>query len=127
VKGWRDSFLLDLESLPVPSYVFYDTSDSENTSSLEDSSEEDSNVFISDGLFIESDNEESRLSSTDDDDVNITSSNKCMPIGPLIVHHQQVLEPSHIVKVLPGIPIQMRHKSFRLCGDNIDKSVRRRH
>jgi len=138
VKGWRDSFLLDLESLPVPFYVekgeVYDTSDSEHTSSLEnsseyDSSEDKSNVFSSDGWFdkfVESDNEGSCLSSTDDDgDVNITSSNKHTPIGPLIVHNPQVLEPSHIVVVLPGIPLQMRHKGFRLCGDNIDKSVRR--
>ena len=48
-------------------------------------------------------------------------------LEPLIVHNPQVLEPSHIVKVLPGIPLQVRHKGFRLCGDNIDKSIRRHH
>jgi len=78
VKRWRDLFLLDLESLPVPSYEeVYDTSDSEHPSSLEDSSEDDSS---SDGWFdkfVESDNEASCLSITDDDDVNITRTPDC--------------------------------------------------
>ena len=125
VKGWRDSFILDLESLPVPAYKErgedYELSDSEHSS--ESSSEGgDSSEFSSDG-FVESDNEACSLSSTDDDIDIVRSSKQIL----LIVCHPEVLEPSHIVKMLPGIPLQARHKGFRLCGDNIDKSVCRRH
>ena len=132
VKGWRDSFLLDLESLPIPCYEekgeVYDPSNSEHTSSSEDSSEEDSSVFSSDAWFdkfLESESEELCSSSTDDD-VDITSCSKHASSGPLIAQHPDVLEPSHFVKVLPGVPLQIRHKGFRLCGDNIDISIHRR-
>ena len=130
VKEWRDSFLLDLDSLTVPAYEEkgegYDVlSDSEHGSEI--SSDEDNTSDFSDCCFDDDVNEESYLPSTDDDDIDITRSNKLVPDRPLIVHHPEVLEPSYIVKVLPGVPLQVRHKGFRLCGDNIDKSIRRRH
>lgn len=120
VKQWRDSFLLDLTSLHAPSYHEQcEDYESSETSSSDYSSEEDNNSFDI------SSSSSDFMSSTDDDDV--ASSAKQCPIGPLIVRPPQVLEPSNYIKILPGLPLQLRHKGFRLCGDNIDKSICRRH
>ena len=112
VKEWRDSFLLDLDSLTVPTYEEkgegYDVlSDSEHGSEI--SSDEDNTSDFSDCCFDDDVNEESYLPSTDDD-IDITRSNKLVPDRSLIVRHPEVLEPSYIVKVLPGVPLQVRHK-----------------
>ena len=45
----------------------------------------------------------------------------------LITHPPQVYETSNVIQTLPGLPIQMRHKGFCLVGDNIDKTIHRRH
>ena len=45
----------------------------------------------------------------------------------LIVHPPEVLEPSIIINRCPGIPDLMKHRGYRLCGDNIDKNVHARH
>ena len=122
VKKWRDSFLLDLETLPVPSYT--EQCDN-NESSVSDSSE-----YSSEGVYGDSDDDSCSTSSctsaSDDEDemVNITEQ---FHSGPLIVRPPQVLEASNIINILPGLPIQMKHKGFRFCGDNLDKNVHRRH
>lgn len=45
----------------------------------------------------------------------------------LIARPPQVYETSNVIQTFPGLPIQMRHKGFRLVGDNIDKTIHRRH
>ena len=45
----------------------------------------------------------------------------------LIVRPPEVLEPSIIINRCPGIPDLMKHRGYRLCGDNIDKNVHARH
>lgn len=132
VKNWRDSFLLDLETLSVPSYS-EQCENNESTSesdSCEYSSEEDNIELVDDDSCIIS----SCTCSSDDitcssDDVACSSdyAPEQFHSGPLMVCPPQVLEASNIIKILPGLPIQMKHKGFRLCGDNLDKSIRRRH
>ena len=38
-----------------------------------------------------------------------------------------MLEPSILIKKCPGIPDLMKHRGYRLCGDNINKSIHTRH
>ena len=38
-----------------------------------------------------------------------------------------MLEPSILIKKCPGIPDLMKHRGYRLCGDNIDTSIHTRH
>lgn len=45
----------------------------------------------------------------------------------LIAEAPEVLEHSVPIVKVPGLPLQMRHSGFRICGDNIDKTIRRRH
>lgn len=123
VKNWRDSFLLDLETLPVPSYSEQcenNVSTSESDSS-EYSSKEDINQSVDDSSTITS------CTSSSDDEDEIFDIAEQFHNAPLIVRPPLVLEASDIIKVLPGLPIQMRHKGFRLCGDNLDKNIYRRH
>lgn len=135
VKEWRDSFLLDLASLRVPSYQEQggDYGSSETSSSDYSSSEENNYSSEENNFSNEEDNISVDVSSSDSDftsstdDNEIANSVKHCPAGPLIVRPPQVLEPANIIKVLPGLPLQLRHKGFRLCGDNIDKRICRRH
>ena len=136
VKEWRDSFLLDSTSLRDPSFHEQcNDYESSETSSSDYSSEEDNRSFEVLSSNVSSSNSDFTSSTGDDDedddddeDNEVTSSVKPQyPIGPLIVRPAQVLEPSNYIEILPGLPLQRRHKGYRLCGDNIDKSISRRH
>lgn len=39
----------------------------------------------------------------------------------------EVLEPSVSITQVKGLPMLMRHDGYRLCGDNLDKIIHRRH
>jgi len=45
----------------------------------------------------------------------------------LVVQHPEVMEPFIPIKTYSGYPLVTRHQGYRLCGDNIDKTVHRRH
>ena len=120
VKEWRDSFLLDLAGLHEPSYQEQgEDNDSETSSSDYSSKEDDGPVDMSSSDSDSDCDFTSSASSTDDNEVNPVNQS---PIGPLIVHPPQVLEPSIFIKILPGLPLQLRKKGFRLGGDNLDKA-----
>ena len=137
VKKWRDSFLLDLETQPAPyteqcenneSSFASDSSESsdDNDESLDDcgsissGGDDDENDEDCDYNDEDDDNNDDYNDDDDgdDDDVIFRIPEQCQN-GPLIVRPPQVLEASNIIKVLPGLPIEMRHKGFRLCGDNL--------
>ena len=140
VKKWRDSFLLDLETQPAPYTEQCENnessfaSDSSESSDDNDESLDDCGSISSGGDDDENDEDcdyndedDDNNDDDDDDDNEIFRIPEQCQNGPLIVHPPQVLEASNIIKVLPGLPIEMRHKGFRLCGDNLDKSIHRRH
>ena len=39
----------------------------------------------------------------------------------------RVFEQSVPIQTIQGLPFQLRHCGYRICGDNIDKMIRRRH
>lgn len=123
VKKWRDSFLLDVASLHVPSYEEVGKNNESSETSSSDCSSEEDNDSLADSSSSDSD----FTSGTETDDVGIPSSVEQLPVGPMIVRPPVVLEPSDIIKVSPGLPLQLRHQGFRLCGDNIDKNISRRY
>lgn len=47
--------------------------------------------------------------------------------GLQIAKPPEVLECSIPILKEPGVPLVNPHKGFRLCGDNLDKNIRRRH
>ena len=119
VKEWRDSFLLDLATLHVPLYQGQDIDyESSDTTSSDSCSEDDD--------LLDSPSSDSEFTSSTDDNESPSSFER-LPIVPLIVQPPEVLEPSSMIKISPGLPLQLRHKGFRLCGDNIDKRICRRY
>lgn len=128
VKEWRNSFLLDLETQSESSLPSnfenaasdFDEMTSDTSSSEEGSTDENESVNTSDDYTYSSDD--------DDTDVSDVNSNlNHLSCIPLIAHPPQVMEPSNSIATLPGIPLQKRHIGFRIVGDNIDKTIRRRY
>ena len=69
----------------------------------------------------------SNCTSTSGDEDEVLDIAEQFHCEPLIACPPQVLETSNVIKTLPGLPIQMKHNGFRLCGDNLDKNVDRHH
>lgn len=109
--------------------------ESSDMSSSDYSSEDDnksfqvlsSNVSSSNSDFTSSTDNDDEDDDDDEDNEETSSVKPQYPIGPLIVCPAQVLEPLNYIKILPGLPLQWRYKGYHLCGDNIDKSISRRH
>jgi len=101
----------DLESV-----IFdFDDDDKGETSCSEEESEDDSDV-------------EGRISpEVDRNDGSFDLFNETQEPCLLVAQHSEVLEPFIPIKSFSGYPLVTRHKGYRLCGDNIDKSVHRRH
>ena len=45
---------------------------------------------------------------------------------PLLAQAPCVLQPSDVIQTVVGVPVQRRHYGFHICGDNIDKMIRKR-
>lgn len=95
---------------------FDDSSDSSDASSESDEEDELPSDLVSDKDEIES---------NDSDDSSEEEDAECRDV--LIAQPPEVLEPSVQIEKCPGVPEMMKHRGFRLCGDNIDKSVHTRH
>lgn len=70
-----------------------------------------------------SDSEESEDEGSEDSEDDVVAESPSIQVAQL----PEVLEPSIPIQKCAGIPYLMRHKGYRLCGDNIDKNVRTRH
>ena len=92
--------------------------DSANSSELSDS--EDEKVII-DWSFCTEDSEISTDSDSHDD------SARASEIQPdiLVARPPEILEPCQLIAKISGI--QSKHLGYRICGDNIDKTVRTRY
>lgn len=97
---------------------FSDSDDSNECSSVP--SDEDYSLLDSEI----SDDEESLLTSGGN-----TDSEDSLYKYPVVQIAQppEVLEPSIPIEKYPGVPCLMRHKEYRICGDNLDKNVYTRH
>lgn len=98
---------------------FYDGNEYENTVDLDDII--DTNLSENENLdnsAVESQGEESESSEDRENDVEASMSDL-----PLIAEAPHVLEPCFPIEKLPGV-CQMY--GFRVCGDNIDKTIHRR-
>ena len=77
--------------------------------------------------FEDESNDEGRISpEVDHNDINFDLFSENEPCL-LVVQHPEVIEPSIPIKSYTGYPLITRHRGYRLCGDNIDKSIHRRH
>ena len=137
VKTWRDSFSLDLQAIGIQEYVDHCANYNPND---KDSSESSSEEYATDSCSSLFDTYTSSSSGNDDDDVftveievnskeqssDVLVSNDRMAVA-LVAHPPQVLEPSNLIRTQPGIPVQLKRKGYRLCGDNIDKNIHNRH
>lgn len=61
----------------------------------------------------------SEFSTSDSDDEDIRSDSPSIQVA----QPPEVLEPSLPIQKCPGVPTLMRHKGFRLCGDNFDMNI----
>ena len=90
-----------------------------------DSSTDDENELTSEHDTTETETETEYEDSEDIDEDEESSSRdrwKFLKADP-----PKVFERSLIIERCPGIPDQMKHGGYRLCGDNIDKNVYTRH
>lgn len=119
---------MDLESQNEPNLPLHidDNIDNSEDTTSDSSSEESDDLVDSDysGSHSGSCTYSSNDNVTDIEEDIFASRFPC--IG-LTTRPPQVLELSNVIVTLPGLPLQMRHRGFRLVGDNIDKAIRRRH
>ena len=96
--------------------------DDEDDDESSDSAGDDEDDNITEPVFTDSDDE----TSEDESESGAIEVKQCPP-PVLIAAAPEVMEPSHLIQRIPGLPYQSLHCGFRICGDNIDKTVRRRH
>ena len=101
-----------------------DSDDDDDSSDSSDSSTDNEVTVSSDSEFNGTEIDETEASD-DSDEEEESDGEDCRKLH--ITPHPEVLEPSILIKKCPGIPDLMKHRGYRLCGDNIDKSIHTRH
>ena len=102
----------------------------DNMMEVEGFSSSDSEEVLSDDdteseVDIPSDEDEREASDIDGEDDDSMVEDEPDHV-PLLAQAPYVLQPSDVITSVPGIHLQMRHCGFRICGDNIDKMIRKR-
>jgi len=137
VKDWANSYIPDLKTqedssppLCIEQGRSFIAENNVNHNAELDEADSDSEQF-SDTSSAVSSNEYSYSSSSDDnyddDEYVCISEMSDLPLVLLTACPPQVLELCHHITQLPGLPIVMKHKGYRLVGDNIDKNIQKRH
>ena len=117
---------MDLESQNEPTLPLYIDDNIDNPEeTTSDSSPDDTDDLVDS-------NSSSNCSgnctySSDDNFTDLEIFASRLPCIALTARPPQVFESSNFIATLPGLPLQMRHKGFQLVGDNIDKTICRRH
>ena len=133
VKDWVNSYIPDLQTQAdsiLPSHIEQSRSytvEENEADRLDSESEEDDELSESSSITSGEYSYSSESDDSFDDEDVYVSKMRQTPVVPLIAHPPQVLEPCHHIISLPGLPITMKHKGYRIVGDNIDKNIQRRH
>lgn len=93
--------------------------------SSDNSSDEECDELSGSGASFHSDEHSDSEGETTSDSEGEVSEEDCRNV--LIAQPPEVLQPSVQIERCIGMPDLMKHKGFRLCGDNLDKNVHTRH